>query len=103
MEKVTSENFKTFIENKPCIVMCTAAWCGPCKQIKPIFTDLVEKCNARAGIVDVDEESEVAIELQISAMPTFILFTEMGGIFKSIGANPQELKQLMLRQWKMDP
>jgi thioredoxin 1 len=58
----------------------TAAWCGPCKQIAPIYQNLSKKHSHPDVLafakVDVDEAPEVAARYGISAMPTFMFFKE---------------------------
>merc|ERR1711916_366634 len=57
------------------VVDCFATWCGPCKVIAPQVVKFSEKFpNARFYKLDVDEASDVAGDLGIRAMPTFILF-----------------------------
>lgn len=54
-----------------------ATWCGPCKQISPIFEKLAEQFQgAEFYKVDVDEQSDIARRLasvryvQIAASPS---------------------------------
>jgi thioredoxin len=53
------------------IVDFYADWCGPCKQIAPVFAQLAEK-ESKAGKVqfvkvDVDSQQEVAQKYGVSA------------------------------------
>ncbi|KAI9018216.1 thioredoxin domain-containing protein, partial [Hyaloraphidium curvatum] len=49
-----------------------AVWCGPCKQIAPVFTKLAaENPDVLFLQADVDEQEEVAKQEDIEAMPTF--------------------------------
>jgi thioredoxin 1 len=59
------------------IVDGTAAWCGPCQQMdRTTWRDEAVKAwvdaHAIAVQVDVDADSEIAQQLEISAMPTVI-------------------------------
>ncbi|KAK9245084.1 thioredoxin-like protein [Lipomyces tetrasporus] len=72
----TIDEFHTAInEDKIVVIDFYAAWCGPCKVIAPkVHAFSEEFTNAEFYKVDVDEVSEVASEVGIRAMPTFMLF-----------------------------
>lgn len=73
-----------------------ATWCGPCRVVSPIFEKLSgEVENVRFYKVDVDEQEQIAQEVGIRAMPTFVLFKNGVKCGESIGANPQELVNLV--------
>jgi len=75
------------------VLDCFATWCGPCKVIAPQVVKLSEKYpNARFFKLDVDEVADVAKELGIRAMPTFILFKGGDKIAEVVGANPKALE-----------
>lgn len=61
--------------------------------IAPVYRFSDEYTDAHFAKLDVDEVPDVAQELGIRAMPTFIIFKD-GEKFKEIvGANPLALKQ----------
>ncbi|TKX21990.1 thioredoxin [Elsinoe australis] len=75
------------------VLDCFATWCGPCKVIAPQvvkFSDTYP--NARFYKLDVDEVPDVAQELGIRAMPTFLLFKNGEKIGEVVGANPKALE-----------
>ncbi|OJD26905.1 thioredoxin [Blastomyces percursus] len=79
---------------KPLIVVdCFATWCGPCKAIAP---KLVEFSDAYPNVgfykVDVDECPDIAQELGVRAMPTFILFKDGQKVDEVLGAVPQAIE-----------
>lgn len=75
------------------VLDCFATWCGPCKVIAPQvvkFSDLYP--NARFYKLDVDDVPDVAQELGIRAMPTFLLFKDGEKVGEVVGANPTALE-----------
>jgi len=84
---------KTLSDNNVVVLDCFATWCGPCKVIAPQvvkFSDLYP--SAHFIKLDVDEVPDVAQELGIRAMPTFIIFQGGEKVAEIVGANPQALK-----------
>jgi len=59
--------------NKITVIDFTATWCGPCKQIKPIFEQLAKDyTNLNFVKVDIDDARDVALDFSISSVPTFV-------------------------------
>ena len=95
VKEITQESFQEFTKNGPCIIMCTASWCGPCKQIKPVYSDLVSAHAVRGGVVDVDAEPRIAEELRITSIPSFVTFGADGDYMHRLnGADQQGLRNL---------
>ncbi|KAH7030164.1 thioredoxin-like protein [Macrophomina phaseolina] len=75
------------------VLDCFATWCGPCKVIAPQVVKFSEAYpNAKFYKLDVDEVPDVAQELGIRAMPTFLLFKGGEKVDEVVGANPKALQ-----------
>ncbi|XPS76755.1 thioredoxin trx1 [Ascochyta lentis] len=75
------------------VLDCFATWCGPCKVIAPQVVKFSSTYpNARFFKLDVDEVPDVAQELGIRAMPTFLLFKGGDKVAEVVGANPKALE-----------
>lgn len=95
------EHFKDIVSNKMSVVDFTAKWCSPCKRIKPYFIKLAsEYPNAIFCSVDVDDCESVSTTCQISAMPTFQIWSEGKLIEKMTGANEESLLKLITKYYK---
>lgn len=97
------ENFEEQVleSDIPVVVDFWAEWCGPCKTISKVIEELAETYEGkiRVGKVDIDENTHLANDHQIKAIPTLIFFhkgnvlrrvtgasskTELEGIFEQI-------------------
>ncbi|GAB7350660.1 hypothetical protein MBLNU459_g1225t1 [Dothideomycetes sp. NU459] len=88
-------DFDTAMGEKDSLMVldCFATWCGPCKVIAPQVVKFSDTyTNVRFYKLDVDEVPEVAQELGIRAMPTFILFKNGEKVKEVVGANPKALE-----------
>jgi thioredoxin 1 len=69
-----------------------ASWCGPCKMLDPIIEDLADELGSQAfvGKVDIDECSDIAINYNVSAVPTIIFFNNGEEAARLIGYQTRE-------------
>ena len=90
--KITNENFETYQNGEqPLVVDFWATWCGPCRQIAPVVSELAEAYDGKivAGKCDVEEADEIAAQFGIRNIPT-ILFIKNGEVVdKLVGAAPK--------------
>jgi len=79
-------------DNKVVVLDAFATWCGPCKVIAPQVVKFSDEFPAAHFIkVDVDEVPDVAQELGVRAMPTFMIFKNGEKIQEIVGANAKSL------------
>jgi len=74
---LTEENFDESVlqAEKLVLVDFWAPWCGPCKVMAPILTELAQEMDTVIiGKVNVDEQSALAQRFNILSIPTFIVF-----------------------------
>ena len=98
----THEEYQTIIKNdKTSVVMFTAAWCNPCKVIKPVFQSLSQTfATSTFGIVDVDVLKDTAEYAGISSMPTFQFYRNSKKIHELKGANKEGLETIVNQLFK---
>ena len=78
-----------------------ATWCGPCKQIAPRIVAMSNNYpSARFYKLDVDEVPDVAQELGVRAMPTFMVFRDGEKVGEVVGANEKALVALVEKEGK---
>ncbi|BDD62748.1 thioredoxin trx1 [Monascus purpureus] len=83
------------IDSKELVVIdCFATWCGPCKAIAPKVAQLSETYpQAKFYQFDVDTLPDLAAELGIRAMPSFLFYKDGKRLEDDvIGANPSQLE-----------
>ena len=86
---LTSENFASLkAGNLPLVVDFWATWCGPCRMVAPIITELAEEYDGKlvVGKCDVEENEDLAAEFGIRNIPTILFFKQGEVVDKVIGA-----------------
>ncbi|KAK3724762.1 hypothetical protein LTR37_000810 [Vermiconidia calcicola] len=97
----SNQHFKSTVTSSTyTVVDFYADWCGPCKQISPIFEQLAGAESKPGKIVfckvNVDNQKDVAQTYGISAMPTFLVLRGTSVIETIRGANPTALRTAIL-------
>ena len=86
---ITSENFESLKNGaQPLVVDFWATWCGPCRMVGPVISELAQEYDGRivVGKCDVEENEDLAMEFGIRNIPT-ILFIKGGQVVdKIVGA-----------------
>ena len=89
---VTDDAFAAEVleSERPVLVDFTAAWCPPCRVMKPVLAELAEeRDDVRIVQLDVDADQRTAAEYGVLSMPTFILFRDGAPVLRLVGARPK--------------
>lgn len=76
----------------PVVMDCYAKWCFPCKKMGRILSELSLEWSDRVKFVsfDVDSDIDLAKELNIRSMPTFLFFKDGKLVGRHSGALTKE-------------
>jgi len=94
------ETFRSVISgNQPVLVDFTASWCGPCKMLSPILEQLHANLGDALRIIkiDVDKNNALATELQVSGVPTLILYKQGVPVWRQSGVVPLHTLQQIIQ------
>lgn len=87
--QITSENFESYKNGElPLVVDLWATWCGPCRMLAPIISELAEQYAGRivVGKCDVEENDDIAMEFGVRNIPTILFFKNGQLVDKFVGA-----------------
>jgi thioredoxin 1 len=62
------------------------SWCGPCRELGPRLEAAAENAGLDLAKVDIDHDSELAMEYSVTAVPTVLAVANGKVIEKFIGA-----------------
>ncbi len=84
---------KTFEENNKGVTLVDffAEWCGPCKMLLPVITEIEEETKGEYNIlkVNIDEVSDLAAKYQVQTIPTLIYFKDGVEVSRTMGFKPK--------------
>jgi thioredoxin 1 len=91
---LTDDSFQNEVleSNEPVLVDYWAEWCGPCKMIAPILTEIATEYQGKVKVakLNIDENPQTPPKYGIRGIPTLMLFkdgnveaTKVGALSKS--------------------
>lgn len=87
-------NFKELVSgDQPVLVDFHATWCGPCKTMAPVLSELKSELGDHLKIVkiDIDKNQQAASQLNVKGVPTFILYKGGKQVWRQSGAIPKHV------------
>ena len=87
---VTDASFEADVlqSDTPALVDFWAEWCGPCKMIAPILSEIADEYAGKMKVckVDVDSNPEIPQKFGIRGIPTLIVFKGGNAEATKVGA-----------------
>lgn len=71
------------------LVEFTAAWCGPCKVMKPILDSLSASYGVSLRYVDVEVDRDLADQFLVKSMPTLVVMRDGKEVGRVVGSRPR--------------
>jgi thioredoxin 1 len=92
---VTDSDFEEKILNAdgPVLIDYWAEWCGPCKMIAPLISELAEEYDGKLTVakMDIDTNRQTPVTYNIRGIPTMMIFkdgqvqaTKVGAVSKGM-------------------
>ena len=87
---VTDDTFEAEVLNAsgPILVDYWAEWCGPCKAIAPILSELADEYEGKLQVakLNIDDNSKTPPKYGIRGIPTLMIFKNGAVAATSVGA-----------------
>lgn len=91
--KINKENFTSEVidSKKPVILDFYADWCGPCRMVGPIISEIAnERSDIKVGKINVDEQPALAAQFGVMSIPMLIVIKDGKVVNSSVGAKPKD-------------
>ena len=96
---INKNNFVSEVLNsdKPVLLDFYADWCGPCRMVGPIVSEIAnERNDVKVGKINVDEEAELAAQFQVMSIPMLAVVKDGKLVNQVVGYRPKEDIEAML-------
>ena len=94
------EDFENKIKEEPVsVIQFSAAWCGPCKTLKPVMDRLAVEYKDKANFYQADIEDggiNTGSAAGIRGVPTVIIYRKGQEISRKVGGVPESVMKAFL-------
>ncbi len=94
VQYVSEQDFKSEVleASLPVLVDFTAPWCGPCKMVDPIVTQLAGEWQGKVKVVkcNADENPNILVNYGVLGLPTVMLFKSGQILERLSGYQPKD-------------
>lgn len=96
--QINTQQLDELINSGVTLLDFSASWCGPCKALEPVITQLNDQYAGRAEIkkIDIDQNRDLAVQMGIQSVPTLIVFKDGQEMQRLIGMQRKDVLQKAL-------
>ena len=97
--KISKENFVSEVlhSDKPVLLDFYADWCGPCRMVGPIVSEIAnERNDVKVGKINVDEQPQLAAQFKVMNIPMLAVIKNGKLENQAVGFRPKEQIEAML-------
>lgn len=104
LKELTDSNYNDLVKAEQLtIIDFWAEWCGPCKMMLPIFTNIAENNNDENLSflkMNVDENSKIPYKFNIRSIPTILFLKDDKEIFRFTGPVSRQVLENKINELK---
>ena len=90
---ITKNNFEQEVlhSDKPVLIDFWASWCGPCRMLSPVISEIAEEYGDKIKVckVNVDDEGELAASFNVMSIPTLVVVKDGKVANSAVGVRPK--------------
>lgn len=96
VQDVTDAQFQAMVieasKTKPVFIDFWAEWCTPCKAFSPVVDEVASELSDKMTFLkmDTDANPNVAANMDVMAIPTFMIFKDGAVVFRDAGFRPHD-------------